>query len=273
MPQLLFLFMLLTIAACGTSRSKYQAYKKGEGYREEQLAEGVKLVRFKGNRHTAKAQAQLFAQFRAVELCLEAGAKLAHILAMNDQSLRRDVTRTSSTFFAPGFYHGMGMYPYWGRYPGFGFSAGLHSMQADSWRETLVYPEMSVFYQCEQQVFEPMLSLREVSPDEMKLLVKDLKGALQVEQVLPGSPNQKALLEGDIILRVEGSRVQSVMELLRALKATPGREVAVEFFRDGVRQRGTMRSTDVTEELIKSQQQIIERACKKKDVKGRPLCQ
>jgi hypothetical protein len=273
MKIMLLSLVLILLCGCGTGRSKYNAYRKGEGYREQEVEAGLQSASFRGNKHTSKTKSQLFARFRAIEICRES-QQLAHVLAVSDRSQVRDITRTSSHGFGPGFYHGMGMgmHPFWGRHPGFGFHGGFHSMQADSWRETLIYPEIAVVFQCEKSIFEPMLSLREVPAEEMKILVRDLKGALQIERVLPGSPNQGKLLNGDIILKLEGERVQTILELLRLVKGAPGKALATEIFRDGERMRVNMHSADVTEAIRQTQQEVIARACKQDDVKERPIC-
>jgi hypothetical protein len=270
----LMILLGLAMGCAGLDRTKYRPWEKNEGYREKQLEGDVQLSSFRGNKHTSKAQAELFAKFRAVEVCQDSGKKIAHFLSVSDRTQARDITRTSSNMFGPGFYHGMGfgMYPYYGRHPRFGFSAGFHTMHSDSWRETLIFPEVAVFFHCEEQVYEPMLSLREVSADEMRILVKDLKGAVQVEKVLPGSPNSGSIESGDVLLRVGGERIQSILELLQAAKASPNSAVTVDVFREGERKKLSLRSQDVTESIQRTQEKIIAEACANEDVKERPLC-
>ena len=206
--------LLILLLGCASKPTPYQPMKKHEGYKEKTL-EGLQVVVFRGNSYSKKAKARFYAEFRAIEVCRETGFKLANIFDFMDKTTSRDVIRTSS--FGPSYYYGMS--PFYSRYSGFGMSAGFGNSVHDSWKETYVYPNIEVVFRCSNEAVRPELLLREVPAEEMKHLVKDLKGALQVEKVPEDSPNKGNLLPGDIILKLGETRIQRIYELLSTFKA------------------------------------------------------
>lgn len=270
MLKIISLSCVLMLVACSSGRSKYQVYKKKEGgYLQEKFQEDLSLVSFRGNSMTKKSTAELFAKFRAIELCQEAGKKYAGIVGIIDRSESKTVTRTNGAVYGfPSYYYGYS--PFYSRYSGIGFGGSFGTMSGSSWNETLTYPSLEVVYRCSDQVFEPEIIMREVSAEEMKHLVKDLKGALQIEKVIAGSPNQKLEI-GDIILRAEGKRVEKTWQIMQAFTQTK-KLLPIEVLRDGERVKLTLSSKDVSAEVEKSQQDIMKSACDFKEIKKRPLC-
>lgn len=262
-----FFILALVISGCSSSRSKYAAFKKKEGYRDMPAESGFQVVSFKANAYTKEKDAELFAKFRAIEICKESGKKLANIMQVQDLSEQRDVIRTSSSGF-PSYYYGMS--PFYGRYHS-GLGLGFSTMSSNSWEETYTYPEFSVVFTCTDDAFGPELVFRQVSAEDMKLLVKDLKGALQVEDILDGSPNTKVIEVGDVITRANGSRIQSIPQLMKFFMGNK-REVDVEIMREGTKRSALLKSVEVSNFLEKSQTEIIQSACKKKEIKERKVC-
>jgi hypothetical protein len=165
----------------------------------------------------------------------------------------------------------MGTSPFYSRYSGFGLSTGINMVNSRSWEETLVFPEFEVIYHCSDKVYEPEVVMRDVPPDEMKHLVKDLKGGVQIEQILPGSPN-KTLKEEDIIVRAQGKRIMKGHQVLALFKEKPD-AVKIEVLREGVKKQISLKAADVTEEIAKSMRALKEKACKFDDVKDKSsLC-
>lgn len=140
-----------------------------------------------------------------------------------------------------------------------------------SWTETYTYPSFQVAFHCSDKVFGPELLLREVSSEDMKLLVKDLKGGLQVEKVLENSPNEKRLFTGDVILKTGGARVETIPQFMIEFTAAR-REIPVEILREGVRKSVRVRSSEVSELLRTSQKSIVDQACFVREISTRPLC-
>src|SRR5680860_693617 len=105
----LLLLLPLLLACASTSRTKYAPYKKKQGYTDGASVGNIRVVSFKANAYTKTAEAELFAKFRAIEVCKSSGSKLAHILAVLDKTVSKDVIRTTSSGF-PSYYYGMSPY-------------------------------------------------------------------------------------------------------------------------------------------------------------------
>ena len=266
-----FCLILLLCGCSSTERTKYKPYhKKHGGYKERTLENGLRIVSFHANSYTKKNLATTFARFRAIELCLAENFKLAHFLDSFDRTQSKTITRTTSSGY-PSYYYGIG--PSWNRYHGFGYGIGRNTQSGSSWNEIIEYPEVEVIYECAQDVFEPRLGLREVSAEEVKHLVKDLRGALQIESLPPGSPDKKTLLVGDIILRGNGERVQERYQLLSLFRRNKDHKIEVEVLRDGVLKTGlTLTGLDASEKMLKAQSEIVMAACKNKEIKKKKLC-
>jgi hypothetical protein len=226
------------------------------------VKDDLRVATFMGNAYTKKQDAVLFAKFRAVEWCQSQDKKLAYILGVNDNSETQDVIRTSSSGW-PSYYYGMS--PYYGHFNS-GLGLGFSHMSSNSWEESYVYPRYDVVYECQDVVWGPEIIFREATRDEMKLLVKDFKGGLQIEKILPGSPNRELFDEGDVLVRANNIRIESVSDLLHKFKADKN-NLQVSFFREGIKRSAPLRSKNITEQVEKSQREIIKAACRKKELK------
>jgi hypothetical protein len=249
---LILLFLLVSCSHQG--RSKYKAFKDKEGFRE-QSEKSFSSVTYQGNEETKTKDALAFARFRSIELC---GEKLSYVMNLRDKSEKKEVIRTSGNAYP---YYGMG---YGSRFStiGFGFGGGF---PMNAWSETQVYPYIEVVYACVDQVRGPHISLREVSREEMKLLVKDLKGGLQVEAVPEDSVNAKILQTGDIILKLAGQRIEKIEELLSFFILK--NEGPVHLLREGEKKTLTVRSQDIHKWVASEQESSIKEACGYKEIK------
>lgn len=272
--KMTFLILLSLIMGCASSKpTPYQSEKKKEGYRDE-FFEDLKVSTFKANNYTKREKAKSYAEFRAIETC-QAENKKTNIIDVIDKTLEKDITRSSGTGLGPSY--GFGMYPYYGRYSSFGFGVGVNSMSSNSWNETLVYPYIQTYYTCEEKVSRPQILFKELSTEEMKHLVKDLKGGLQIIKILDDSPNKAAIQEGDIVLKANAKRVEKIYELIRLFK-TPESIVTVQLLREGEKMISTLRVLDITENVSAKENEIIAMVCKDKKhknqkfLKKRDLC-
>lgn len=223
------------------------------------------MTKFEANSRTKKSYAELFARYHSLEECKKSGKQFSHILAVIDKSSTKKVIRSDSDAFGPSYYYGMGMSPFYSRYSGFGFSTGINMVNSRAWEETLVYPEVEVIYHCADKIYEPEISMRDVPPDEMKHLVKDLKGGVQIEKILTDSPN-KALKEEDIIIKAEGKRIMKGHQLLAFFKDKPD-PVQVEVLREGERKTINVSADEVTDQVGKNLAELKKKACEFEDVK------
>jgi hypothetical protein len=260
-------FVILGLCtACSSGRTKYQSLKENEGYLDQTLDRNLRLASFKGNSSTDRETAELFAKFRAIEVCFEQKKAVTHILDIIDKTKTREVVRSSS--WGPSYHYGLS--PFYGRYHSSGFGIGVSSSSVDYWNETLTYPQVNIIYECAERVSQPLVFFREVRGKDMKHLIKDLKGGIQVEKILDNSPNKTRLEVGDILIKALGKRIQSVPELLDLF--SDHNSVPVVLLREGEHKTIVLYSQDVTENVQKDQQEVIQTACDKKEFSQRALC-
>jgi hypothetical protein len=267
------LILLLLTACASTKPTPYQKEKDKEGYRDTSLDE-FRVVSFRGNSYTKKERAQLFAQFRAIENCRNSEQGFANIIDVFDKTIEKEITRSSGSTWGPSYY---GMYPFYSRHSSFGLSAGFNTVSGDSWRETVIYPVFEVIYNCAPTIFRPQIVFKEISAEQMSLLVKDLKGAIQVQKILDTSPNKKFLETGDIILKVNGKRIEKVYELI-GLISQENKTVQISLMREGVKINSKLTSVDITDEVKQNEEKIVKDVCKlvkekkQKELKKKTLC-
>ena len=266
------LLILFIVAGCSTSKpTPYQKEKKKEGFQDRTI-DGLQVSSFKGNSYTKKEDAQLYAQFRAIEQCRGSENKIANIIDIFDKTVEKDYVRSTGGGWGPSYFgtYYPYSYPYYSR-SSIGIGMSYNTMSTNSWNEKLIYPVIEVYYTCADLVLRPQLILKEISADDMKHLVKDIKGALQVESILENSPNKSAVELGDIILKANGKRIEKVYELIR-LFDKDNKEASILLLREGKRIVAKLRSVDVTEDVEKTETAIIKNVCdkikKKKKSKG-----
>jgi hypothetical protein len=274
--MLIRLLVLILFVSCSTSKpTPYQHEKKKEGYHDGDFEE-LKVASFKANSYTKKEIAERYAEFRAIEKCRETDKKHANIIDIYDKTVEKTVTRTTGTNWGPSY--GYGMYPYYSRYSSVGFGVGYSTVSGTSWDEKLVYPIMEVYYNCSDKIYRPLIIMKEISAEQMKLLVKDLKGGLQVQKIEEKSPNLKKIELGDIILKANGKRIERVYELIRLFDGKDS-VVTLSILREGRPLMTKITANDVTADVETKEQEIIQKVCHdKKDedqkvLKSRKICE
>jgi S1-C subfamily serine protease len=116
------------------------------------------------------------------------------------------------------------------------------------------------------------MSFNVLSQSQMKDFIKDLKGAVQIEAILPDSPNKNQFKVADIITHVNGTRVDSILELYQTSRIAVGKKIVVNFIREGNKKTAEVKQLDVTDLVDHSQKEIVKAACKIDELKSRPLC-
>jgi S1-C subfamily serine protease len=79
------------------------------------------------------------------------------------------------------------------------------------------------------------LGLQAATQAEARRAAPELTGMLVVEEVLPGSPTEGALVPGDILVRIDGQLVTTFDPLAAILDGAVGREIEVQVERGGER--------------------------------------
>lgn len=265
------LIIIIFLFGCSSKPTRYQELAGQEGYSDKTMGLKLRMTTFQGNSNTKKDRAELFAKFRAIEICHDKSKTNAHILSVRDKSYQKEITQTTTDY--PSYYYGSA--PYYGRYGyyGSGVSMSYGTASTRSWNETYSYPMFDVYFECVANPIDARMSFKPLSASQVKDFVKDVMGAVQVDEILPDSPNKGILQTGDIILKANGTRVATIIELYEASRNSDPKSFKVEFLREGVKKNATVKFLDVTEMVAESRKAIIKEACKDPEVKDqRSIC-
>lgn len=259
------ILMIFIVASCSTSPTPYAPMKDKQGYSDQTIDSDLRMASFQGNSATKKDAAELFAKYRAIQICNDVNKPYTHILVVKDKTFDKEVSTASST--GPTYYYGMS--PYYGHYGGYGGGVGMSYGTATTTvsNETYTYPLFEVYFECVDKPKDARVSLTTLSSSQMKTLMQDLKGGVQVDDILDDSPNKNKFQKGDIIIKANGDRVEKPIEVFQAARKNQQKDMLVEYFRNGVKKSDTVSFKDVTALVDEAQKEIIGRVCKMKDMK------
>lgn len=274
---------MLIFSSCAT-RTPYQSYAQNGGYIDGKYDDGTRYARFAGNAYTHKDYALWFSLFRALEFCNNTGYKYTRIFGTQDLSTSKDVQRSSTyNYTAPTYYSGTAntSVNYYGNsyaqartnYSGTAYG-GDQTSNTTSWTETLTFPIVDTSFVCMDSLFLAKIKFRELKEYDVKDYVKDLRGALQVEEIPDDSPNKGKIKNSDIVLRLNGERVWTVAEFVKVLNNSSDKEnLKFELVRDGKNLKITGKAVDGTEGLLADAEKVKASACGIEDLKDNLLCQ
>jgi hypothetical protein len=263
--RLMLTLTILSAVACSTAPTPYQTKQDQQGYSDKIIDSNLRVAEFQGNAETKKETAELYAKFRAIELCQEMKQPTTHIMLVKDKTYSKEITQTSTT--GPSYYYGAS--PYYGRYGGYGPAYGMSYGGAStvSSNETYTYPLFEVYFECTETPKDGRISLVNLSGSQVEAIVKDLKGAVQVDEVLPDSPNAGKLKKLDIIISANGERVTNVLDVYKATRKVNQQNMKIEFYREGVKKQTVVSFLDVKELVGQAQKEIIKAACNVENIK------
>lgn len=223
---------------------------KAQNFEDVEMIDGLSAIKFTGSPQTTYANASLFSAFRAIEKCLEQKHRMAVIYETEDQSPTHLQADT-------------GM---WGQ--------GSLGVASTSTSQARTFPVAVTKYICRDIHYSAGIFLRTVSVEDMKLLLKDLKAGLRVDGFLDNSPNKNgSIVRGDIIYRINGTRVENTFEMGKELELAPDKsKIPITFFRDGETRQAFITIMDQSEAVMGNQKKILEAGCKNYFIEGRPLC-
>ncbi|WP_408098823.1 CC0125/CC1285 family lipoprotein [Peredibacter sp. HCB2-198] len=258
----------LALLGCASEPVTYKESTGKSGYSDKMIDQNLRVSSFQGNSSTKKEKAQLYAKFHAIELCKEMNSPYTHILTIRDTTFDKEVTQTNT--YAPTYYYGVS--PYYGRYGAYGAGVSMYGaygpMNTQTTTDVKTIPQFDVYFECVNKAQDARMSFKGLSAADMKNLMKDVKGGVQIEEILPDSPNKKTLQVGDIIIKGNGTRVEKVVELYQSHRNSNAEKFVIEFFRDGKRKTAEVKFLDVTEMVGSAQEEIIKEACKDDSIKG-----
>ena len=240
MVRYLLIFFLISCS----SATKYQKMKKGEGYVDSQKGD-LHYTEFHANSYTKVNDTMVMAQYRANKVC---APQQSYFLGSEDHSRIRNVTKTSGTY--P--YSNVGYYPY---RRGWSLGLGFGSYSSESWQDQEVYPKLKIIYLCGEKFFAPSGKFQKVTAKELSYIYKDLLGAIMVED-----PETNSLLKkGDIILRMQGQRVDELAEFYYRFHHQQQQQL--ELLRDGVRMTVSVQAQDISDQVQRYNQELISKMC------------
>lgn len=265
MLKRLFLLMNVVwfISGCAMP-TKYMSDQGEGGYSEAKINKLLYLTRFKGNSRTSKQDALDYSIFRAVEICRDNKIKLARLFFIFDFTKEEKVFHTwTSTFQSPSFVSSI-LSDFGGNVivqssvtQGSGYSI------TNSWSDIITTPQFHTIFACAENQITIDLDLVAVSKDEMKILVKDLLGGMQIHSLAGSSPLNKYFKYGDIITKVNDQRVQDPAMFSYAIETTVEHNIKINFYRDGKEQVVSVQKIDVSDDALKTQGALIRKVCEK----------
>jgi hypothetical protein len=260
------LFALTLVLVGCSSSSSYIKKSKDYGYTDQVVDNQLRQASFVGNSKTTKDRAALFAKFRAIEVCHDLKNPLTHFLQIKDKTYSKEVSQAYTSY--PSYYYGAS--PYYGSM-GMGGYYGPASTTVSN--ETYTYPSFEVYFECTPTPMDARMAFKELSQSQVSQFLNDLKGAVQVDQILPDSPNKDTLKVADIIYQANGTRVATLLELFRASRQAGQKDFKVDIIREGSKKQVTVNFLDVKDKAMEAQHTIIKEACKISDLKdSNELC-
>lgn len=257
------------------------------GYTDKKVSNDLMITRFGGNAYTSPQTAVMFSQFRAIEICKESGFKVARILTTTNQSKSRTVQRSSSnTTNSPTYVSGNASsntnYNDYGN--GMGQATrntnlngtvygGNQNTQQTSWNETYRFPIFDTTFKCANQVYMTKIKVKNISVDDMRPLVKDLMGAVQLIEFMEASPNREVLAIGDIITKVDSVRIRDMSQFTAAIEGSKDKgNITLSIFRDGNLMTVHATATDATQVIESLNETTVNSACSEPDLRKRSIC-
>jgi hypothetical protein len=286
MKGLLITTLAFLMSACAT-RTLYKPHGQSGGYSEAPVKDNIYMARFTGNAYTHTNDAQVFAQFRAVEICHEQGFKVAKILGVDNKTTSQTVQKSSSyNYQQPTYFSGTANtntnYNYYGgntlnansntNVNGTVYGGNAYG-GTTTWNETYNYPTFDAYFSCHNDIHLAGVELKNLTADDIKEFTKDKLGGLQVIKVSDESPNQDIFQIGDILLKVNNLRVLEVQQMSKAIDSAKNKStISANIVREGKPMVIRFKAKDFTEMFKQMNMEIVRNACSVQEVKSRPIC-
>jgi len=285
----ILMFSLVYFTGCAT-RTKYAPNGEQGGYSLKATTEKMLVARFTGNVHTVKKDASLFSKFRAYEVCVERGFKTVNYIEQRDLTKETQVQHTSSyQYQAPTTVNATASKstsynPYGGGY-GIGtlesntstsgtINHGSKTGGSSTWVETNSYPVFDTVFTCENSIYRMGIEMNPVSPADMRPYVKDLMGGLQVgNNFKPNSPNIGRVTAGDLIVKINGSRVDNIEAVRQAVELANNKDrIETVLSREGKHITVYLQAVNVVSDVDQMLGKMISAACSVPEIQKRPAC-
>ena len=275
----------ILISSCAT-RTKYGPHLNIEGgYSSIEKGDGITMARFAGNGKTHPNDAFLFSMFRSIEICKSRGYKYSRILGVSNLSQSKTVTRSSNykiqqpTSFngsykenttlssnGPNNINASTSGDLTGQ-----FSGGSSFGGASSWQENLIIPTFDTYFTCENKIKIIGAAVEFLASSKVSKFSKDYLDAVLIRQISLQSPNKTVLKVGDIVLKVNGNRVQNPLEFSREIEKGETK-TNLTILREGKRKEIEVSPFDGSKFLASHNNDIIMRGCSVPENKTNHIC-
>lgn len=253
--------MLFVFSSCSSLSVNYSPVTESStgGYKDSRIDTKTISTRFVGNMFTEPKNMVLFAQFRSLEVCRSQKKNMARVLMFNDLSPSKNIQE------ADGYKNLVPEYlaenQAYSKYSGTEISNGS------------INPIFETIYSCTDKVFDTQLDLKDVRAEDAKLFVKDLKGAVQIENIPLNSVNSSNLKIDDIIVKVNGERTKSRLDFYRIVDEANSTKLTFTLYREGSMKEVAAATVDVTNLAAAHSKKIQTLACEFEELKVRTLCE
>ena len=286
MKGLIIVTLAFLMSACAT-RTLYKPHGESGGYSEAPVKDNIYVARFTGNAYTHAKDAQAFVQFRALEVCQEQGYKVTKFTKIEDKTTSQTVQKSSSyNYQQPTYFSGTANtntnYSYNGgnslnaksntHLNGTAYGGNAYG-GTTTWNETYNYPTFDAHFSCHNDVHLAGVELKSLAAEEIKEFAKDKLGALQVIKITDESPNQDIFQVGDILLKVNNSRVIEITQMSKAIDlAKDKNNISANIVREGKPMVLQFKTKDFTAMIKQMNMEIARNVCSVQEIKNRPIC-
>lgn len=204
---------------------------------------------------------QQLARFRAIEKCKSLKFEYAQIFKSEDRGSSNMILRssTSTQQFPTSYVRGPNGTSVWG---------GNSLTSTSTWNETVHRPAALVYYFCTNQSQALRSQFRPLSGQDLKPLVKDLLGGLQVWRA-----EDSGLKRGDVILGVgDSKRIVDEAELYSYLLGENKNSVTFDVLRDGAIRRIHLDLSDIKHDKRQEQNEFAKSTCSAFSIENSILC-
>lgn len=275
------------VSGCANVPTKYHPYDKTGGYSDAKIDENISTSQFSGNAYTPKEIASFYSKLRAEEVCKEQGFIGARVFNQADLTTSQTVLKSQTkTNHAPQTYSGTSSTSgnascYGGSCNGSSnsnysgtLSGGGSTSNTTVWNETYYYPQIVTFYRCSNEMYRTGVDAKNVSIEDMKPYVQDLMGAIQVTDVLDGSPNMSLLSVGDFITKVNGHRIQFNTQYIAEVESAKDKNhIELAVIREGAAKKVIAKAEPQNDWFKGDSAYTIALACSKvPEFKTKPYC-
>lgn len=260
--RLTFLMFALSFVACacgvsglkiGPQIKRYYvpATDNGRGYSDKKLGGGIRIATYEWNEESDKYDAEeafWFSRFRAMEQCHEAGKKYTAFLKTVDQTESETVQRSKGNSI-------------YGSHVGF--------THVTTREDKILYPKIETYYACGDHFNGIDAKTRYLKAEDVKMIVSDVMGAMQVIEVSEGSPLQY----GDIIIKVNDVRASDITRYYLGLHSTNNTtQVKLKLIREGQVKELSVPLIDSTDTYASDYTKSLNESCQYRELSEMPIC-